>query len=169
MADDEEQAEPEEPSAEEPDIVEQFEGTPEGDLKQSSQEENLNDDDFDYQQGFGSGNYPESPVKDTLLRFNRWVIGLFHPHKVVRVGNLTAKEAKNCKNFLNIANYNRIWNCNLISNYFNDMATVEAEVSMGKKGFTMTNMMTQRRVVTRQSEKLPKAKDWSNPNQGGQK
>ena len=153
---------------EEPDILDQFDQTPEGEFKQADMDENLNDSDLDFKEGFGGeGNSLGSPFKDSLLKFNRWVIGLFSPKKVVRVANFTFKESKNCKIFLNFADYNQMWGNGIVAQYLNNRAVVEASVSMGKKGFTMTNMMTQRRVVTRQSEKLPKTSDWSKGNQQG--
>lgn len=140
------------------DIISEFENTPEGDLKQSVQEENLGDEDFDYQQGFNS---PQEHQKDSITKFYRWVVGLMKPYQVVRVANFTHAEAVNTKMYLNLAKYNEVEGCKTIRDYLANKAVIEAAVSMGKKGFIVTNIMTQRRVVTRQQEKSAKVSDWS--------
>ena len=156
------------------DIVSEFDNSPDGELKNSMQEENSSDDDFDYQQGFTGGtNYPESPQKDSITKFYRGIIKLMKPKQVVRVANFTFKESKNVKLYLNMADFNQREQNNLIANALRDMAVVESSVSMGKKGFIVTNIMTQRRIVSRQSDKSnPKVSSWSqgksNHSGGGQ-
>lgn len=156
MSEDEEMPESE-------DIVSDFENSPEGELKQSTQEENLNEDDFDYQQGF---NYPEQQYKDSITKFYRHVISLLKPKQVVRVGNFSFSEKKNAKLCLDMAFYNHEEGADLIERFWRDRAVNVASVSMGYKGFIVTNIMTQRRIVQRQSDKAsPKVSGWSNPNQ----
>lgn len=151
------------------DIIDNYDNSPEGNLKQSQQEENLTDDDYDYQQGF---NYPESTYKDSITKFYRHIISLMFPKKIVRVANFSFKEARNARIFLNIADYNLFEGCDLVAKYFQQKAIVESAVSMGKKGFIVTSIMTQRRIVQRQTDKQSNASKWSKPqqgsNQGGQ-
>jgi len=145
------------------DVVSEFDNSPDGELKNAMQEENSSDDDFDYQQGFSGGtNYPEAPIKDSITKFYRGIIKLMSPKQVVRVANFSFKEAKNVKLLLNMADFNAREHNDLIANALRDMAVVDASVSMGKKGFIVTNIMTQRRVVSRQSDKPnPKVGSWS--------
>jgi hypothetical protein len=146
------------------DIVAEFEDTPDGDLKQSVQEENLNNEDFDYQQGFGTSNYPEAPVKDSITKFYRDIISLMVPKKVVRVANFSFADKKNARICLNLAFYNKKEGSQMLEDWWNDRAVNLASVSMGHKGFIVTNIMTQRRIVQRQTDKAnPTVKGWNKP------
>ena len=149
---------------EEPDIADEYEQTPEGELKQQIQEENLGDDDYDYQQGY---DYPKPESRDSKLMFFRDLIREMNPFKLTRVANSTFKEKKNTRNFLNISKYNQLWKCNIVAEYFENMAMVEAATSMGTKGFTQTNFTTQTRVVKRQSDRPAKTSDYSQPKKQG--
>ncbi len=159
------------PESEDMDIIDEFDNTPEGDLRQSTQEENLNNNDFDYQQGFdnNNNNYPLSPVKDSITKFYRDIISKMIPKEIVRVANFKPKELKNSRMFLNMADYNRMEGCDLIANYFDNMAVVESATSMGRQGFVVTSIMTQRRIVQRQSGKGKNSKDYMRPDKGGDK
>ena len=144
------------------DVVDNFENSPDGDLKQSTAEENLDDDSFDQQQGF---NYPESSYKDSITKFYRHIISMMFPKKVVRVANFSFKEKRNAKIYLNMADYNLFEGNDIVARFFNQRAVVESAVSMGYKGFIVTSIMTQRRIVQRQTDKSQNVSGWSKPKQ----
>jgi hypothetical protein len=146
------------------DVVNDFDNSPDGELKQMTQEENLGDDDFDYHQGFA----PDIQQKDSIIKFYRWIVNLLRPLKVVRVANFTFKEKKNAKLFLDYAAYNRVWDNHKVAAYLDSRSMIEASASMGYKGFVVTSIMTQRRIVSRQTEKgNSMAKGWNQPKQQG--
>jgi hypothetical protein len=147
------------------DIVNEFENTPEGELKEQLQNENLSDSEADYQQGFQ--NYPEQPVRDSITKFNRFIIGVMDPKRIVRAANFVFRAEKaNSLICLNIADYLDLWDNRIVSRYFRNKVVNISSVSMGWKGFLMTNMMTQKRIVERSTPKpIPSVKGYAQPQQ----
>jgi hypothetical protein len=134
-----------EPTSEE--ILNQYENTPEYKLKQSDQEEKLDDDNFDMQQGYG---YPEPTVKENLFTFWKWFFDIIDKFKLNKTGNLETHELENVRMYEDLANYVKIDGDNgIIASYFNEKSAIVLSTSLSKKGFGAGLVGTQVRKVQR--------------------
>lgn len=133
-----------EPTQEE--IINEYETSPEYKLKQSEQEEKLDDDQFDAQQGYG---YPEPTVKENLFTFWKWFFDLRELIKLNKTANLGDAELHNSRLLEDLAIYNEHEKNNLIRDYLQTRASILLSTSLSKKGFGAQLVGTQTRKVQR--------------------
>lgn len=132
------------PSNEE--IISQYENTPEYKLKQTEQEEKLDDDTFDMQQGYG---YPEATAKENLFTFWKWFFDIVEKIKINKTGNLETHELNNVRLFEDLASYNQYEGQPLIAEYLDNKSICVLSTSLSKKGYGAGLVGTQVRKVQR--------------------
>lgn len=134
-----------EPSNE--DIIGEYENSPEYKLKQTDQEEKLDDDNYDMQQGYG---YPEPTIKENLFTFWKWFFDIIDRIKLNKTGNLDQVEINNVRLYEDLALYVKADGDNgLIADYLNDKSAIFLSTSLSKKGFGAGLVGTQVRKVQR--------------------
>ena len=128
------------------DIVGAYEDSPEYKLKQTEQEEKLDDDNYDTQQGYG---YPEPTVKENLFTFWKWFFDIVDKLKINKTGNLEAFELNNVRMYQDLALYNSLEGQPTIAKYLEDKSIIIISTSLSKKGYGAGLVGTQVRKVQR--------------------
>lgn len=130
------------------DIINEFENSDEYKLRQSEQEEKLDDDQFDMQQGYG---YPEPTAKENLFTFWKWFFDIIENVKLNKTGNLESHELNNVRLYQDLAYYNSLEKQPVVKEYLMNRSSVIISTSLSKKGFGAGLVGTQVRKVQRMS------------------
>lgn len=113
-------------------------------------EAQVNADLSGQQESVGSYGYPESPMKDSSLKFFRDV---WKGKESVKVSNLNKEDMNNIRAYLKVAEVAEVLKLDKVGKYLRSVAEVDAATSMGLKGFFAQLIVTQ--IKKEQKVKAP--------------